>query len=95
MAAPLFAVATLGLTAATGINEALDTLTIPDLSDAIDLGPFSFATDALDAVVDLFENAIRGIIYIILVIFFDQFLTAVKSQFVGSFTSMFFLVSVW
>ena len=85
--------ATLGITAISGIDEALDALSIPNLSDVIDLGPFSFATDALDAVVDLFESAIRGIVYVFLVIIFDQFFTAVKSQFVGSFTSIFFLVS--
>lgn len=94
LAAPLFTVATLGITAVSGINEVLDTIAIPDLSDLVNLGPFSFVTDALDAVVDLFESAIRGIIYVFLVIFFDQFLTAVKSQFVGSFTSIFFLVSM-
>ena len=86
--------ATLGLTAVTGIDEALDALTIPSLRETINLGPFDFLTVALDAVVNLFENAIRGIIYVILVIFFDHFLTAIKSQFVGSFTSMFFLVSI-
>ena len=77
----------------SGVNEVLDALEIPDLSDVINLGPFSFVTDALDAVIDLFQNAIRGIIYVFLVIFFDNFITAVKSQFVGSFTSIFFLVS--
>ena len=85
---------TLGLTAITGIDEALDAISIPDLSDLVNLGPFSFVTDALDAVIDLFEAAIRGILYVILVIFFDQFLTAVKSQFVGSFSSIFFLVAI-
>ena len=86
--------ATLGLTAATALDEALSKISIPDLSDSIDLGPFSFGSDAVDAVVDLFKSAIKGIIYIIVLIFFDQYFTAVKSIFVGSFTSMFFLVSV-
>ena len=93
LAAPLFTVTTLALTAAAGIDEVLDILEIPDLSDVVDLGTFDFATDALDAVVDLLETAIRGILYVFLVIFFDQFFTAVKSQFLGSFTSIFFLVS--
>ena len=93
LAAPLFTVTTLALTAAAGIDEVLDIIEIPDLSDVVDLGIFDFATDALDAVVDLLETAIRGILYVFLVIFFDQFFTAVKSQFLGSFTSIFFLVS--
>lgn len=92
LAAPLFAVGTLGISAFAGINDALDILTIPNIKDHINLGPFSFVGDALDAVVNLFESAIRGFIYIILVIFFDQFLTAVKSQFIGSLTSIIFLV---
>ena len=91
----MFTVITLGISAVSGINEVLDALEIPDLSDLVKLGPFSFVTDALDAVIDLFQNAIRGIIYVILVIFFDHFLTAVKSQFVGSFTSIFFLVRAY
>ena len=86
---------TLGITATTVIDEVLNAISIPDLSDMINLGPFQFLTIVLDAVINLFEAAIRGIVYAILVIIFDQFLMAVKSQFVGSFTSIFFLVSAW
>ena len=88
------AAATLGLTAATGIDEALSKIPVPDLKSAVDLGPFNFASDAVDEVVDLFKAAIKGIIYIILLLFFDQYLSGMKSLFVGSFSSMFFLVSV-
>ena len=87
MAAPMFSIATLFSSAAGGIDDALNEIEIPDLSDAIDLGPFDFIGDALDDVVDLLEGILRGLLYILLIVFFDQFINGIKAQFLGSFTS--------
>ena len=87
MAAPMFSIATLFSSAAAGIDDALDMIDIPDLSDAIDLGPFDFIGDALDDIVDLLEGILRGLLYILLIVFFDQFINGIKAQFLGSFTS--------
>ena len=71
----------------------LDSLEIPDLRAIIDLGIFNFLLDIINDVVALFQNAIRGIIYVFLVFVFNFYFTAVKSQVVGSLSSIFFLVS--
>ena len=94
LSAPIFFVATLFASAAAGIDEALDTISIPDLGDVINLGPFNFLTDALDAAVDILEGFIRGVLYFILIVLFDQFVSGIKAQFIGSFTSIAFLVKL-
>ncbi len=101
----MFFIAALFASAAAGIDEALDAIAIPDLSDAIDnaigdsvdLGPIDDiiggAADALDDVLDILNGFIRGILYFILIILFDQFISGIKAQFIGSFTSIVFLVN--
>lgn len=93
LAAPMFFVATLFASAAAGIDEALDEITIPSISDSINLGPFDFLGGALDAITEIINDLLRGILYFILIILFDLFVSGVKAQFIGGFTSIFFLVS--
>ena len=74
-----------------GIPNPVDS--IPSIEDALNLSPFNFIGDVLDDVISLLREFIKGILYFILVIFFEKFLTGVRGQFIGSFTSIFFLVS--
>ena len=94
LAAPMFFVATLFASAAAGIDEALDAIAIPNLGDVVNLGPFSFIGDALGAVTDFLNGFIRGVLYFILVLLFDQFVSGIKAQFIGSVTSIVFLVII-
>ena len=84
--------ATLFASAATGIDEALDLIAVPSLREFVDFGPFNFFLDAIDKIVDILEVIVRGIAYVFLVILFDQFLGGVRAQFLGSFSSIGFLV---
>ena len=95
LAAPMFAVATLIAGAVGGVQDAVEAISVPtgSIDDAIDLGPFDFIDNVLDDIVSLFVEFIEGILYFILVVFFQQFLTGVRGQFIGSFTSIVFLVS--
>ena len=83
---------TLFASAAAGIEEALDAISIPSLREYIDLGPFNFVLYVIDKVIDLFEVIVQGVAYVFLVIFFDQFFSGVKAQLLGSFTSLAFMV---
>ena len=93
LAAPLFLVVTLFASAAGGIEDAVNLIQIPSLSDVVDLGVFNFLSDALDKVVDFLTDVLRGLLYMLLIILFDQFVNGIKGQFLGSFTSICFLVS--
>lgn len=92
LAAPMFFVTTLFSSAAAGIEDVVDSIAIPDLSDTVNLGPFNFITDALDALSDILVGFIRGLLYLVLAILFDQFVSGIKAQFLGSITSIVFLV---
>ena len=94
LAAPMFFVATLFSSAAAGIEEAVNALTIPNLNDVVNLGPFDFIGDALSSIVDFLTGFLEGLLYFILIILFDQFISGIKAQFIGSFTSIVFLVIV-
>ena len=94
LATPMFFVATVFASAAAGIDDAVNALTIPSLSDEVDFGIFNFAANALDDVGDILTEFIRGILYFILIIFFDQFASGIKAQFIGSLMSMIFLVNI-
>ena len=83
---------TLFASAAAGIDEALDAIAVPSLREFVDFGPFNFILDALDKLIDILEVLIRGIAYVFLVIFFDQFISGIKAQLLGSFSSVGFLV---
>ena len=83
---------TLIASAAAGIDEALNAIAVPSLREFVDLGVANIILDAIDFVIDLLEGVIRGIAYVFLVIFFDQFLSGVKGQFLGSFSSIGFMV---
>ena len=95
LAAPMFFVATLFASAAAGIDDVVNAIDIPGLGDTINLGPFDFITDALDAAIDILTDFIRAVLYFILIILFDQFANGVKAQFIGSVTSIVFLVSLF
>ena len=109
LAAPLFVVGTLIASAAGGIQDVVDAIDIPDLSDF--LGRRKIFSEVFDPIVDGIEQGINevaelidrfldllvdfiaGILYFILVILVDQFLSGMKAQFTGSFLSIFWLVS--
>ena len=92
LAAPMFFVATLFSSAAAGIDEAVDAISIPNLNDVVNLGPFDFVGDVLSDLVDVLTGFLRALLYFILIILFDQFISGIKAQFIGSFTSIVFLV---
>ena len=94
LSAPMFFVATLFASAAAGIDEAVDAISIPSVSDTVNLGPFDFIGDALDAAADIINDFLRGVLYFLLIILFDLFVSGIKAQFIGGFTSIFFLVSL-
>lgn len=60
LAAPMFFVVTLFASAAAGIDDALDTISIPSLSDTVNLGPFSFIGKPLDAVTGVVTDFMRA-----------------------------------
>ena len=102
-------VATLIASAAGGIQDVVDAIDIPDLSDFI--GRRKIFSEVFDPIVDGIEEGVNqvvelidrfldllidfitGILYFILVTLFDQFLSGMKAQFTGSFLSIFWLVS--
>ena len=109
VAAPLFVVATLFASAAGGIQDVVDAIDIPDLSDflgrrkifsevfdpivdGIEAG-INEVAELIDRFLDLLLDFIAGILYLFLVILFDQFLSGLRAQFTGSFLSIFWLVS--
>ena len=96
----MFFVATLFASAAAGIDEAVDAIDINipsiDLGNT-NLGPLNPVRDALESAVnaatDIIIGLLRGVLYFILIILFDLFVSGIKGQFIGGFTSIFFLVS--
>ena len=71
--------------------NALDVvIDIPDLD--VDLGPLNFIGDAPGSIVGVFIGLITAMVYIILIIMFDILISGIRSQFIGSLTSVVFLV---
>ena len=85
---------TLFASAAAGIDDALDVISIPSLKEYVSFGFFDFILDIIDKVLDVLENLVRGVAYTFLVIFFNQFISGVRAQLLGSLTSVSFLVRI-
>ena len=95
LSAPLFLVATLIATALGAVNDIINVISIPTdiIEDAIDLGPANVLVDGLGDVLSFIVDFVRGILYFLLVILFEKFLSQMRSQLVGSVSAVLFLVS--
>ena len=93
LAAPIFFGLALIVSAGSGIDEATEALNY-NIRDNVDLGFLNTVTEVIDVLIDVLVSALRGVMYLMLVILVDIFIAGVKIQATGGIMSMIWLVSL-
>ena len=107
LAAPIFFILALLASTLAGIDEVIDMIDLPNISDfiddifdVVDLGPFDsifssvgdLIDDAVDEMVDIVKVFFRGTAYSAAIYLMDRFLQGAKAQFLGSIIAITSLV---